>query len=114
MLYGLAANRKRSIFLDAKSADGRVHLERLMRTADVVLINRTDAAARRLRLRRPTCARSTRAILARFDAYGAPTDVGPMREYNGYDDCAGLHRDHEPLRRLPPYAGGARTSARST
>ncbi|MAA50371.1 MAG: hypothetical protein CMP83_09375 [Gammaproteobacteria bacterium] len=88
VFYGLAANRgKRSVLLDVASTHGRRLLERLMRRADVLLLNCTEACLRRLRLTRDEVARiNPRLILARFDAWGAPSPTGVLHTHNGYDD----------------------------
>jgi crotonobetainyl-CoA:carnitine CoA-transferase CaiB-like acyl-CoA transferase len=88
VLYGLAANRgKRSVLLDVHA--DRHAFERLVRKADVLLVNCTAPCLARMRLTPADVRRiNPRCVLARFDAWSGPTAARDrMDEYNGYDDC---------------------------
>ena len=89
VLYGLAVNRgKRSVLLDAFSEPGRRDLVRLLKEADVLLVNSTEESLARIRLTpRDLEAINPSLILARFDAWGSPSEQGWMRNMVGYDDC---------------------------
>ena len=98
VLYGLAANMgKRSVLLDAKTADGRAALAALCRRADAVVVNATEESAARLGLSPEEVwklttaggdrrAGDTDAVLTRFDAYGGPRGGGERASHLGYDD----------------------------
>lgn len=87
VLYGLAVNRgKRSILLDVHK--DRHAFERLLRKADVLLVNCTQPALERMRLTAEDVrAVNPRCVLARFDAWSGPYGPHHMEYYNGYDDC---------------------------
>lgn len=84
--YGVAANvGKRSVLLDA--VRGRDALDALLATADVLLVNCTASALRRIGLHADQLAPShPHLIVARFDAWGGPSGEGALAEHNGYDD----------------------------
>ena len=98
VLYGLAANAgKRSVLLDASPAQpgagagaeaGRAAFEALVASADVVVFNGTTAALERLGLSPAQLHQlNPDAVLARFDAYGGPSEAGERADHLGYDDC---------------------------
>lgn len=93
--YGMAANvGKHSVLLDVTAPDGRVALEALVATSDVLVVNCTQACLERLRLTRDDLARlNPRMILLRFDAWSGPEEgKGELSVFNAYDDLiqAGL------------------------
>lgn len=90
VFYGIPCNAgKRSILLDVMDVNGRRALDAMLRRADVLLINCTPDALRRLRLTRDDLAAiNPRLVLCRFDAWGGPVESGgPLSRYIGYDDC---------------------------
>lgn len=90
VFYGIACNAgKKSILLDVMDVNGRRALNAMLRRADVLLINCTSEALKRLRLTRDDLATiNPRLVLCRFDAWGGPIENGGhMSRYIGYDDC---------------------------
>lgn len=94
VFYGAICNvGKRSVLLDIHDPRGRDALLHLLRDADVLLLNCTEACLLRLRLTRDDLRSvNPRLILARFDAWSGPLGSGLMGASVGYDDCcqAGL------------------------
>ena len=88
VLYGLSVNtNKRSMLLDICNPQGRCVLVELIRRADMVIMNCTNAAAVRTHLTVDEVrAINPDTILVRFDAWGGPLERGPFIDYNGYDD----------------------------
>jgi len=80
----LALNRnKKSIVLDLKSADGRTHVERLIRGADVVVENFRPGAMTRLGLSYARLLElNPRIVYCSISAFGAE---GPMKDKQGLD-----------------------------
>jgi len=97
VLFGLPANRdKRSILVDVKSTpDGSEILRRLIEWADVVLVNQAAVQLPSLGLDDASVyAINPEVIIAHFDAFGGPTEIGPRSQFLGYDDnvqaCTGV------------------------
>ena len=95
IIYGLAANLgKQSVLIDAKAAEGKAALERLIASADVVVVNATEASAARLGVSPDDVldmlarfgGAPRDAVLTRFDAYGGPSGQGERSAHLGYDD----------------------------
>ena len=89
VVFGLQANRgKESVLLDLRSVDGHDALNRLIREADVVTLNATDAQRDALGLSRADIdAVNPYAVLVQLDAFGGPMR-GPKSDHLGYDDLA--------------------------
>ena len=88
VVYGLAANvGKRSALVDVCCPSGRKVLDALLREADVLIVNCTSAALRRLRLSPDDLfLLNPSLVLVRFDAWGGPREAGPFDAFVGYDD----------------------------
>lgn len=88
VVYGLVANvGKRSVLMDITRPGGCRALHKLIQKSDIVIINSTDDASRRLGLT-PDDIRSVNpdTLLVRFDAWGGPLETGPLKDFVGYDD----------------------------
>lgn len=89
VVFGLQAQRgKASILLDVKSPGGREALERLLKEADVLTFNGTDAQRAALGLSDADLAAINPGLVAlQLDAFGGPRR-GPKSDHLGYDDLA--------------------------
>lgn len=89
VVFGLQAQRgKTSVLLDIKSIEGRQALDRLLRTADIVTFNGTDAQRAALGLSDSDLAALNPNLIAlQLDAFGGP-NRGPKSDHLGYDDLA--------------------------
>jgi crotonobetainyl-CoA:carnitine CoA-transferase CaiB-like acyl-CoA transferase len=76
---------KRSIILDVLKPDGKAVLERLLRRADFVVVNKSDAQCVRLGIDREALQRvNPKAILVQMTAHHGER-VGARHDYPGYD-----------------------------
>lgn len=107
VFYGLATNRhKRSVLLDIQHPKGRLVLERLLRDADVLIVNCTPECLRRMRLTRDDLEKiNPRLVLAHFDCFGGPREAGALRNHVGYDDTV------QAVTGMMHLAGGGRDMA---
>ncbi len=89
VVFGLHAQRgKKSVLLNLRSEEGQAALQKLLREADVVTINATDAQRDALGLSRDRLESvNPRLILVQLDAFGGPAR-GPKSDHLGYDDLA--------------------------
>ena len=89
IIFGMQAGRgKRSLLLNLKSEPGREALDRLLRWADLVTANATDAQLAGLGLAPERLeAINPRLILCQLDCYGGPRR-GARSDHPGYDDLA--------------------------
>lgn len=84
--WALDARNKRSLALDLKAPEGRAALERLIATADVMLVNFPPPVRERLKLRWEDLeAAHPRLIYASLTGYG---ESGPDRDRPGFDVTA--------------------------
>ena len=84
--WHLVNRNKRSIVLDLKHADGRAAFDRLVRTADVMVVNFPLKVRERLRMRYADVAPlNPRLIYASMTGYG---EQGPDAEQPGFDSTA--------------------------
>ncbi len=84
--WALEARNKRSLALDLKAPEGRAALERLIATADVMLVNFPPPVRERLKLRWEDLeAAHPRLIYASLTGYG---ESGPDRDRPGFDVTA--------------------------
>ena len=89
VVFGLQANRgKESALLNLRTDAGREALNRLIRKANVITLNATDAQRDGLGLSPDDIkAINPEAILVQLDAFGGPMR-GPKSDHLGYDDLA--------------------------
>ena len=89
VVFGLQANRgKESALLNLRTDAGREALNRLIRQADVITLNVTNAQRDGLGLSpHDIKAINPEAILVQLDAFGGPMR-GPKSDHLGYDDLA--------------------------
>ena len=94
---------KRAIVLDLKHAEGRSVFGRLLRTADVMVVNFPLKVRTRLRMRYEDVAPiNPRLIYASMTGYG---ETGPDAEQPGLDrKSTRLNSSHERLARMPSSA----------
>ena len=87
ILLGMQANRgKRSLLLDLKTADGQKILERLVKTVDMVVCNRTDSQLEKLGLDYKSLSDiNPDVVLCQVTAFDGPRK-GSRSEQRGYDD----------------------------
>lgn len=79
---------KRSVLVDVRSSGGREVFERLVKSADLIVWNATDAQARRMGFDAESLeALNPRAILSRIDCFGG-VGLGPRSDHLGYDDLS--------------------------
>src|SRR5579872_1387278 len=84
--WHLVNRNKRSIVLDLKHADGRAVFDRLLATADVMVVNYPLKVRARLRMRyADVAATNPRLIYASMTGYG---EHGPDAEQPGFDSTA--------------------------
>ncbi|MBS0546871.1 MAG: CoA transferase [Proteobacteria bacterium] len=84
--WHLINRNKRAIVLDLKNADGRAAFDRLVRTADVMVVNFPLKVRERLRMRYADVAPlNPRLIYASMTGYG---EQGPDAEQPGFDSTA--------------------------
>jgi len=88
VVYGVHANEnKKSVLLDAFEPTDRTALEHIVRSCDVLLLNRTADSAARLRLNDDQVRRiNPNIVILRFDAWSGPHARGPLMDVVGYDD----------------------------
>ncbi|MEM6579227.1 MAG: CoA transferase, partial [Pseudomonadota bacterium] len=89
VVFGLQAQRgKVSVLLDIKSKDGRDALNRLLKDADLLTFNGTEAQRAALALSdSDLSAINPNLIALQLDAFGGP-NTGPKSDHLGYDDLA--------------------------
>lgn len=87
VLMGVPPNRgKRSLLADLKSASGREILARLVRWADVVIVNQVPSQLRMLGVDEASLKRiNPNVIMCLFTAFGGP-GWGSKSDHVGYDD----------------------------
>ena len=84
--WHMTNRNKRAIVLDLKHADGRSVFERLLATADVMVVNFPLKVRTRLRMRyEDVAALNPRLIYASLTGYG---ETGPDAEQPGFDSTA--------------------------
>ncbi len=88
VIYGIPSNvGKKSLLLDIKSPKGRIILDNLIKEYDILLINCTKEALKRLNLTDTDLKQINPAIiLVHFDAWSGSNECGDYSEYIGYDD----------------------------
>jgi len=95
VIFGMSHMRsKRSALIDIREGKGRKALEQLIRQADVIVWNATDAQINEMRLDRETLNQiNPSVILCQLDCFSGIRQ-GPMTSYLGYDDlvqsCTGI------------------------
>lgn len=89
VVFGLHAQRgKKSVLLNLRTEEGQTALQKLLREADVVTINATDAQRDALGLSPDRLEEiNPSLILVQLDAFGGPAR-GPKSDHLGYDDLA--------------------------
>jgi len=96
IVYGIVTNvGKKSILLDIATEKGRQAFDKLLCSADVVVMNSTNDALERLHITPLELQKiNPDVILMQFDAWGGPTEQGPFKNFIGYDDnvqaCIGI------------------------
>src|SRR6056297_1623090 len=89
IVFGLHAQRgKKSVLLNLRTEEGQTALQKLLREADVVTMNATDAQRDVLGLSPDRLEEiNPSLILVQLDAFGGPAR-GPKSDHLGYDDLA--------------------------